>query len=109
MTLLSITAILKGSLNERNKTMARKNKDLLDPKDIGTATRPSVAKKKVSETKATNVRLDGLYGLLMIPVLVSIGYNVFLVLTGTDSQINQIIAVPSLVFIAYVFIRKMWK
>lgn len=89
--------------------MTRKNKDLLDPKEIGMTTRPATAKKKVIEKDATVIRLDGFYGLLMIPVLVSMGYNVFLVLTGTDSRINQIIAVPTLVFIAYVFVRKMWK
>lgn len=89
--------------------MARKNKDLLDPKEIGSTSRPATAKKKVTTKETTSIRLDGFYGLLMIPVLVSMGYNVFLVLTGTDSQINQIIAVPTLVFIAYVFIRKMWK
>ena len=89
--------------------MARKNKDLLDPKDIGTGSRPAQAKKKAITKETTSIRLDGFYGLLMIPVLVSMGYNVFLVLTGTDSQVNQIIAIPTLVFIAYVFIRKMWK
>ena len=89
--------------------MTRKNKDLLDPKDIGTTSRPTVAKKKVTEKETTVIRLDSFYGLLMIPVLVSMGYNVFLVLTGTDSRVNQIIAIPTLLFIAYVFIRKMWK
>lgn len=89
--------------------MTRKNKDLLDPKDIGTATRPTTAKKKVIEKESTVIRLDSFYGLLMIPVLVSMGYNVFLVLTGTDSRVNQILAIPTLLFITYVFVRKMWK
>ena len=89
-------------------TRKKKNEDLLDPKEIGTLKRPKT-KQVITETKATVIRLDGFYGLLMIPVLVSIGYNVFLVLTGTDSRINQIIAVPALLFIAYVFVRKMWK
>lgn len=87
--------------------MTRNNKDdLLDPKDIGTAKR--AVTKKVN-TNITVIRLDGLFGLLMIPVLVSIGYNIFLVLTGTDSLINQIIAAPGLLFIAVVFVLKMWK
>jgi hypothetical protein len=86
----------------------KKNEDLLDPKDIGTAPKRA-SKPKAVNTNQTVIRLDGFYGLLMIPVLVSMGYNVFLVLTGTDSPINQIIAVPTLLFIAYVFIRKMWK
>ena len=87
-------------------TRNKKNEDLLDPKDIGTAKRAKTAKVT---TNTTSIRLDGFYGLLMIPVMVSMGYNVFLVLTGTDSRVNQILAVPTLAFIAYVFIRKMWK
>jgi hypothetical protein len=86
----------------------KKNQDLLDPKDIGTAKRAKSA-KPVNTNNKTVIRLDGFYGLLMIPVLVSMGYNTFLVLTGTNSQLNQILAVPTLSFIAYVFIRKMWK
>ena len=88
-------------------TRKNNNKDLLDPKDIGTAKRAKTP--KAVNTNVTVIRLDGFYGLLMIPVLVSMGYNVFLVLTGTDSQLNQIVAIPTLLFIAYVFIRKMWK
>lgn len=93
-----------AKFNQKNNKM-----DLLDPKDIGSAPKRAKSAKSVTVKEATNVRLDGFYGLLMIPVTVSIGYNVFLVLTGTDSKINQIIAIPSLLFIAYVFVRKMWK
>lgn len=87
----------------------KKNEDLLDPKDIGTAPKRASKPKAVVTSNATVIRLDGFYGLLMIPVLVSMGYNVFLVLTGTDSRVNQIIAIPTLLFIAFVFVRKMWK
>lgn len=90
-------------------TRKNNNEDLLDPKDIGTLKRPKTAKKQDTTSNVTVIRLDGWYGLIMTPVLISIGYNVFLVLTGTDSRINQIMAVPALVLIAYVFIRKMWK
>lgn len=89
-------------------TRKNKNEDLLDPKDLGTTKRAKTS-KAVNTNSNTVIRLDGFYGLLMIPVLVSIGYNVFLVLTGTNSQINQILAVPALLFVAYVFVRKMVK
>lgn len=90
--------------------MTRKNneQDLLDPKDIGTAKRAKTP-KTVNTTKHTVVRLDGIWGILMIPVLISIAYNVFLVLTGTDGDLNRIMAAPAVLFIGYVFVAKMAK
>lgn len=90
-------------------TRNKKNEDLLDPKDIGSTSRPKSQSKKVKESKPTYIRIDGIYGLLMIPVIASIAYNVFLVLTGTQSQFNQIMAVPAVAFVALLFVIKFWK
>jgi hypothetical protein len=89
-------------------TRKKKNEDLLDPKDIGMTTRPK-SQKKSNESKPTYIRIDGVYGILMIPVIASIAYNVFLVLTGTQSQFNQIMAIPAVAFVGLLFIIKFWK
>lgn len=69
--------------------------------------------KKSTEEKAkivtTGIPVHGVGGVLLFVVCISIGYNVFLVLTGTDGLLNQVMAVPSVLFIGAFLLYKAWK
>lgn len=55
------------------------------------------------------IPVQGVAGVLLFVVCISIGYNVFLVLTGTEGLLNQIMAAPSILFIVAFLLYKAWK
>lgn len=69
--------------------------------------------KTTKTPKAKNVYngipVHGVPGILLFVVCISIGYNVFLVLTGTEGLLNQIMAAPSILFILAFLLYKAWK
>lgn len=65
--------------------------------------------QKPSTEAAPAIPVNGVWGVLLFVVCISIGYNVYLVLTGTDGLFNQIMAVPAVVFIIGFLVYKAWK
>lgn len=55
------------------------------------------------------IPVHGVAGVLLFVVCISIAYNVFLVLTGTEGLLNQIMAAPSVLFIVAFLLYKAWK
>ena len=55
------------------------------------------------------IPVHGVPGVLLFVVCISIGYNAFLVLTGTEGLTNQIMAAPSVLFIVAFLLYKAWK
>lgn len=55
------------------------------------------------------IPVNGAFGIGLLIVCISMGYNVFLVLTGTNGLTNQIMALPSIVFILGFLLIKAWK
>lgn len=88
--------------------MTRKNKDLLDPSEIGTTTRPSAAKKS-KEVKATGVPVNGFWGVLLLIVAASIMYANYRVFFGTEDLISRIMLAPSTVAVAIFLVYKAAK
>lgn len=73
-----------------------------------------MAKNKVKTPEApkaqkSSIPTSGIAGILLMIVCVSIGYNVFLVLAGTEGVVNQIMAIPSVLFIFVFLALKAWK
>lgn len=65
--------------------------------------------EKVVKTVAAGIPVHGVGGVLLFVVCISIGYNVFLVLTGTEGLLNQVMAAPSILFIVAFLLYKAWK
>lgn len=68
---------------------------------------PKVSKKK--SNKGTGIPVNGVWGIVLFIVCISAGYNVFLVLTGTDGLTNQIMAAPTVLAILSFLLLKAWK
>lgn len=55
------------------------------------------------------IPVNGVMGVLLFVVCISIGYNVYLVLTGTTGLFNQVMAAPAVLFIIGFLVYKAWK
>lgn len=86
--------------------MSKKNQDLLDPSDFGTAKRPAT-KKPVS--KPAGIPVSGWYGLALLFVCISIGYANYMVFFGTDDLISRIMLIPSTLFVVVFLLLKSVK
>lgn len=65
---------------------------------------------KVSTTnESPAIPVNGVWGVLLFVVCISIGYNVYLVLTGTSGLFNQVMAAPAVLFIIGFLVYKAWK
>lgn len=83
----------------------KKNKDLLDPKDIGTAKR---AKTPVS-TKPSGVPVHGLWGILLLIVSASIIYANYRVFFGVEELLPRLMLAPSTFAVVLFLIYKSAK
>lgn len=76
---------------------------------------PKTSKKNVPHALTSQdqiqrgIPVHGVPGVLLFVVCISMGYNVFLVVTGTDGLLNQIMAAPSVLFIGAFLLYKAWK
>lgn len=72
-------------------------------------TEEAAPKKAVKKNSRVGIPVHGVAGILLFIVCISIGYNAFLVLTGTKGLTNQIMAAPSVLFVVVFLAYKAWK
>lgn len=70
---------------------------------------PKTTEVKAEQAVSRGIPVHGIGGVLLFVVCISVGYNVFLVLTGTEGLLNQIMAAPSVLFIVAFLLYKAWK
>lgn len=85
-----------------------KNKDLLDPSEIGTA--PKRKEKKATDSTQPAIPVTGLFGLGLFLVAISIGYANYMVYFGTEFSVaNVALLTPSTLFVAALSVYKFIK
>lgn len=70
---------------------------------------PKTSTQENSTQSVPAIPVNGIWGVLLFVVCISIGYNTFLVLTGTDGLLNQIMSAPGVLFIIGFMLYKAWK
>jgi len=68
-------------------------------------------KEKITEptNKPQGVRIDGIFGVFLLFVCISVGYANFVVWFGTSDPVSKVMLIPSTLFIALFLLVKATK
>lgn len=57
----------------------------------------------------TGIPVHGVGGILLATVCASMAFNIFLIVQGTDSRLNELMQIPQVLFILAFGLYKAWK